>query len=113
MENLDEIVKNKRQTTSEYEKFFSTLGSALTFIGEPNNSYSNYWLNCIKFADRNERDIFLEETNANVVITRPIWRLMNKLEMYKECQSGNLDNALWLEVRVVNIPSSIIISIIC
>jgi len=32
---------------------------------------------------------------------------MNKLEMYKDCLSGNLDNAEWLEDRVVNIPSGV------
>jgi perosamine synthetase len=31
---------------------------------------------------------------------------MNKLDMYKNCQSANLDNAEWLEDRIVNLPSS-------
>jgi hypothetical protein len=39
-------------------------------------------------------------------MTRPIWNLMNKLPMYANCQHGPLDNAQWLEDRVVNIPSS-------
>jgi len=33
--------------------------------------------------------------------------LMNKLEMYKNCETGNLDNSEWLEDRVVNIPSGV------
>jgi hypothetical protein len=40
-------------------------------------------------------------------MTRPIWRLLNKLEMYKDCQTDELENAHWLEERVVNIPSSV------
>jgi len=40
-------------------------------------------------------------------MTRPIWRLLNKLEMYKDCQTDALENAQWLEDRVVNIPSSV------
>jgi len=40
-------------------------------------------------------------------MTRPIWRLLNKLAMYKDCQSDALTNAQWLEDRVVNIPSSV------
>lgn len=27
--------------------------------------------------------------------------------MHKNCQAGNLDNAEWLEERVVNIPSGV------
>jgi perosamine synthetase len=34
---------------------------------------------------------------------------MNKLPMFKEAQRGNLMNAEWLEERVVNIPSSVIL----
>jgi perosamine synthetase len=42
-------------------------------------------------------------------MTRPIWTLMNKLPMFKEAERGNLTNAEWLEERVVNIPSSVIL----
>ena len=40
-------------------------------------------------------------------MTRPIWTLMNRLDMYKESYFHNLDNAEWLEQRVVNLPSSV------
>jgi hypothetical protein len=40
-------------------------------------------------------------------MTRPIWTLMSKLNMFKDCQSDGLKNSLWLENRVVNIPSSV------
>ena len=56
--------------------------------------------------DKEERDLFLHETNSKGVTTRPIWTLMNKLPMFKDAQCGNLTNVEWLEERVVNIPSS-------
>ena len=59
--------------------------------------------------DKQTRDEFLKYTNNNGIMTRPIWRLMNKLDMFKEAQTGNLDNSKWLEERVVNIPSSVIL----
>jgi hypothetical protein len=43
-------------------------------------------------------------------MTRPIWTLMNKLPMFESAQCGDLTNSEWLEQRVVNIPSSVIIS---
>jgi len=52
----------------------------------------------------------LEETNSKVIMTRPIWTLMNKLTMFKNAQCGELTNSEWLEQRVVNIPSSVVIS---
>ena len=40
-------------------------------------------------------------------MTRPIWKLMNKLTMFRDCQSVDLKNVKFLEERVVNIPSSV------
>ena len=58
--------------------------------------------------DRKERDEFLEQTNEVGIMTRPIWELMNKLPMFKDCQKGDLSNSEWLVDRLVNITSSVI-----
>ena len=42
-------------------------------------------------------------------MTRPVWKLMNSLSMFKNAQTGNLDNAKYFEERVINIPSSVIL----
>lgn len=47
-------------------------------------------------------------TNNAGVMTRPIWKLMSKLPMFKDSQQGDLTYSKWLEDRVVNIPSGII-----
>lgn len=103
MESINMILNNKRETALLYSSFLKKIG--FDFINELDNTRANYWLNCIKLENRNERDKFLEETNSNGAMTRPIWRLMSKLEMYKSYQRGNLDNSEWLEDRIVNIPS--------
>ena len=41
-------------------------------------------------------------------MTRPVWKLMSKLTMFKQCQTTDLSNSLWLEERLVNIPSSVL-----
>ena len=40
-------------------------------------------------------------------MTRPIWTLMNELEMFKDCPKADLKNCEFLEDRVVNITSSV------
>ena len=77
------------------------------FFKELKDSRSNYWLNSIILKDKTQRDKFLEETNSNGVMTRPVWTLMNKLAMFKGAQSDDLKNSKWLEERAVNIPSSV------
>ncbi len=107
MENLDIFIKKQRELALIYDKFFQDKD--IEFVKEPKDAKSNYWLNAILLNDRKERDKFLKYTNENGIMTRTIWRLMNKLDMFKECQCGNLSNALWFEDRVVNISSSVMI----
>jgi len=108
LEQLDKFLLNKRELANAYEYFFSDTD--IKFIKEPKDSQSNYWLNAIIFKDKKQRDLFLDETNLAGVMTRPTWVLMNKLPMFKEAYCTDIANAEWLERRVVNIPSSVIIS---
>ncbi len=105
LEQVNGFLANKRALAKIYEDFFASLDIA--FIKEPKDSKANYWLNAIMLGNKEQRDLFLEYTNSNGVMTRPIWALMNKLEMFKVCQCGDLSQSLWLEERVVNIPSSV------
>lgn len=105
MEHLPEFIENKRELALIYDNFFK--GSEVSFFVEPPDCLSNYWLNAIVFETRQERDGFLSYSHDQGVMTRPIWQLMNKLPMYKDCECGDLSNAAWLEDRVVNIPSGV------
>jgi aminotransferase in exopolysaccharide biosynthesis len=106
LENLDYFLEKKREVALSYAKFFTRIG--LKFFTEPHQAKSNYWLNALILNNREDRDTFLYVTNDNGVMTRPIWRLMNKLPIFRDCIHGDLGNAEWLEDRVVNIPSSVV-----
>lgn len=107
MESLPLFLAKKRILAEKYQHFFAS--KSMNFIIEPENTKANYWLNAVILKNLEERNSFLEETNKNGVATRPIWKLMNSLSMYKMAQVGNLENSEWLEDRVVNIPSSVIL----
>ncbi|WP_455757126.1 LegC family aminotransferase [Sulfurimonas sp.] len=106
LEQLDEFVKNKRELALKYEKLFTKIDD-IEFIKEPKNAKSNYWLQAVKVKDKDKRDEFLEFTNKNGVMTRPIWKLMSELEIFKDCQKDDLKNSKYLVDRVVNISSSV------
>ena len=106
LEKLNEFVENKRETATHYNGFFQSF-DFVKHLKEPVSSSANYWLNALQFRDKSHRDAFLEYSNANGVMTRPIWRLMDTLEMYKNCPSGDLTNSRFLEETIVNIPSSV------
>jgi aminotransferase in exopolysaccharide biosynthesis len=105
LEYLDAIISNKRETSLLYKQFFDSIG--ISFITEPPEAKSNYWLNAILFADRQERDEFLEYSNDHGVQTRPAWTLLHKLPPYQSCQHTETPNAEYIEDRLVNIPSSV------
>lgn len=105
MERITETLENKRNTAMIYKNFFQESGE--TFIIEPENARSNYWLNTIILKDRQERDSFLAYANEHGVQSRPVWTLMTKLPMYQNSQHDNIEAAQWLEDRLVNIPSSV------
>ena len=107
LENLDNFISSKRKLANVYETFFNS--NNYVFVKEPMDSKSNYWLNSILLKNKQQRDEFLDETNSSGIMTRPIWTLMNKLPMFECAQCGDLINAEWLEERVVNIPSSVLV----
>lgn len=106
LEHLDEFIVDKRTTAAAYAEYFKNVDD-IDFFVEPENSYSNYWLNVVILKDRDAQQAFLQETNDNGVMTRPIWELMNRLPMFENCEHDCLENTEWFADRVVNIPSSV------
>ena len=105
LEQLESFITSKRALAESYVSLLK--GSDLAVLEEPEGCRSNYWLNAVICSDKKQRDALLETTNQAGVMTRPIWALMNHLEMYQGCRRGDLSNAEWLAERVVNLPSSV------
>lgn len=105
MERLPEMLAIKAEVARRYRDFFE--GSGIRFVQALDGNVANHWLNAIVLDNEAERDAFLTYTNEQGVMTRPIWRLMSRLDMFSHCQHDGLENSQWLEARVVNLPSSV------
>ena len=105
MERLREFLAIKTKLADKWSGLFDEKG--VKFVSALEENKANHWLNAIILDSKEDRDAFLKMTNDNDVMTRPIWMLMSKLPMFKNCQTDGLENSLWLEDRVVNIPSSV------
>lgn len=106
LENLDKYVADKRETAKRYAEYFAGM-NGIEFFVEPENAFSNYWLNAVLLPNKEEQIRFLEYTNDHGVMTRPIWELMNRLPMFDNCETDELKNTIMFADRVVNIPSSV------
>lgn len=105
MERLDEMLQIKQSVADRYSSLFA--GSPVRFFQSREGVTPNHWLNAVFASDLAERDEILRQTNAEGVMTRPIWRLMPSLRMFADSETDGLRNSRWLEERVVNIPSSV------
>lgn len=105
LENIDKLIASKRDVAAAYAEFFKNV-DGIDFFVEPENCFSNYWLNAVITENKEQQQEFLQYTNDNGVMTRPIWELMNRLPMFEHCEHDSLANTIWFADRVVNIPSS-------
>ncbi|WP_299764752.1 LegC family aminotransferase [uncultured Dokdonia sp.] len=107
LEKFQEILTKKRNLYDVYKNNLVDFG--LQIVEIPEDTKWNYWLMSVLLDNKKERDEFLKFTNSKGVMTRPIWQLMFKLPMYENCQRDKQENALFLEERIVNIPSGVIL----
>ncbi len=107
IELLPEMIKSQRLLYKKYNSAFKNIEEVSVFK-EPNGSNSNYWLQTLILdkPDMIMRDKILKHTNDNGFMTRPAWKLMPELPAFKNCPSMNVDMALSLSKRIINIPSS-------
>jgi aminotransferase in exopolysaccharide biosynthesis len=105
LEQLPKFIESKRTLALEYDYFFKSNG--IKFRTELPQTKANYWLMCVELENKQERETFLKETNENGLMTRPIWQLIFKSPLYSRFQKDEQINAMYLEDRIVNIPSSV------
>lgn len=96
---------NSHKIAQAYEGFFDSMG--IDFITARNGTIPNFWLNAILLENKRQRDQFLEQSNAQGIMTRPIWILNHQAPMFAKCQCGDLSNSLLLQERIVNLPSGV------
>ena len=105
LENINNFKSSKKELYSTYSKELVSYDFKLTEIPDSTSSW-NYWLISIQLKDIHQRNEFLEQTNDAGVMTRPIWKLLHSLPIYKSFQTDDLVISKQLEETIVNIPSS-------
>jgi len=83
VERMPEMLAVKERIAKHYAEFFEEQSIAM--LQPIEGAKSNYWLNGLIFENSGDRKEFLEYTNGEEVMTRPIWRPMHRLEMYSKC----------------------------
>lgn len=108
MEQLDKFIINKRELTGSYKQALQGVEGISLFLESP-ETRSNYWLQTLLIDEAyvEQRDELLQALNNRGIGSRPVWRPIHELEMYKHCPKMDLTTAVSLSKRIVNIPSSV------
>jgi perosamine synthetase len=108
LEQLPEFIRLKRELAKRYQEQFKAVSGIRCFT-EMECVQSNYWLNVLLLDEEQagQRELLLEMTNSQGIMTRPVWKLLNELEMYQGSPRMELKVAESLCRRIINIPSSV------
>lgn len=107
LKNFSKILIKKRNLASRYKQLFKNTD--LNFFGEKKNVKSNFWLNTIILTNDQikYRKKILDYCNFKGVECRPAWSLISKMKTYKNTPKSNLDNAIRLQKKIINLPSGL------
>lgn len=107
LERLDQFVSAKRTLTTAYQAALADLPQVSLFT-ERAGTHANYWLQAILLApgQEDQRDAILAVTNEAGQMTRPVWKLLSTLSMFRDCAAMPTPVATDLARRIINLPSS-------
>ena len=105
MKKINKYLKIKKTIREIYFSFCKNndINSIIPLRGNG----SNNWLFTFLVDNKRDKEFLLNNTNNSSIMTRPLWKLMINLPMFKNSQNDGLKNSHWLEDRVINIPSSV------
>ena len=107
LERLPALLESKRRLAKSYAATLEDI-EFLSFVREPRNCKSNYWLQTVILSDEatSYSDEILFTLNKNGLGSRPAWDLLNQMDFYKDCPCAPLNSSLELARKIINIPSS-------
>jgi perosamine synthetase len=107
IKKIKNFIKLKRSLYQKYKAAFTDI-KELKLMKEMTGSKSNYWLQTLILnkADLKFRNLIIKKTNDLNIGTRPVWQALNKNNHLKCYPKMDLKNAINLEKRIINLPSS-------
>jgi perosamine synthetase len=107
LELLDDFLVRKRRLAVIIADALNGV-CGIELLREPEGAKSNFWLNGFLLDRAELRDSVLTQTNERGVQTRPCWRLLADLPMYRSAPvtETGIAKARDRAARLVNIPSS-------
>lgn len=105
IDQLPSFLDKKAEIASLYQKLFSELD--IEYLRPIDGTTANNWLNTVIMPNLKIKNQFLEYTNTQGIMTRPIWKTLTDLPMYVNSQKVSLPTTSTFANCAVNLPSSV------
>jgi perosamine synthetase len=107
LEQINGRLQQKHALAKYYQTLFSDMPELKIFM-EPEHGRSNYWLNLMVLGTGTleQRNSLLQCLHERGILARPVWQLMHRLPMYKDCPHMDLSVSEDLINRIICLPSS-------
>lgn len=105
MEQLDEFVAAKRRNASRYRELLADVPAVAFFWDQP-WAKSNFWFYTIQVPSKH-KDTLMRFLLSKEIQVSPVWALIHKLDMYRQCQAYRIENAQKIWETCVHIPCSV------
>jgi len=102
LKRINSLIKRKQEINSLYNKFLKSTN--LSFQKNDKNCKNTYWLVNILFQNSKTRKKVEKKLHLKKIETRPIFKPMNKLKMYKKSDVG-FKNSINIFSRGLSLPS--------
>lgn len=97
LEQLDQFIDTKKSNYYRYQK------NGIDLLNFRDDIRPNYWFYSYL---TDKRDEMISELEKKGVQSRPIWKLIHTLEMYRDNQAYRVEKAVKYYEKIVNIPCS-------
>lgn len=105
MERLEEYIEIKRKNAALYKDMLSNIAE-VEFLWEKPWAKSNFWFYTVKVPQKDKKGL-MDFLLSKGIQVRPVWKLINTLSMYKDCQTSTTDNAIKAYETCINLPCSV------
>ena len=108
MEKFAAHFERKRTIARRYTRQIADLPGCMMFEEQP-WAQSNYWLNLLLVPPERKEPLLAHLIESDIM-ARPVWGLINRQPMYRNCEAGPLPVAESLYAGGISLPSSVTLS---
>jgi len=104
LERLDEFLLHRRETLARYQRGLNELKSIRLLDEEP-PVRSNFWFFTLQVPEP-DREPLMQYLIDRQIEVRPVWKLMQDLPMFADCEAMDGDHARHAYSTCINLPCS-------